>query len=63
MVNRKPSITTKELRAVQLKVEFVAALIKDTLVILTAYSLEVNCEKWKHSNCKSTLPASKSWIY
>lgn len=42
-VNRKPSITTKELRAVQLKVEFVPALIKDTLIILTAYSLEVNC--------------------
>lgn len=34
----------KELRAVQLKVEFVAVLIKDTLIILTAYSLEVNCE-------------------
>jgi len=44
IVNRKPSITGKELRAVQLKVEFFSAFIKDTLIILTAYSLEVNCE-------------------
>lgn len=44
VVNRKPSITAKELRAVQLKVEFCSAFIKDTLIILTAYSLEVNCE-------------------
>lgn len=41
-INRKPSITGKELRAVQLKVEFCSAFRKDVLIILTALSLEVN---------------------
>lgn len=44
IVNRKPSITVKELRAVQLKGEFFSAFIRDSLIILTDYSLEVNYE-------------------
>lgn len=41
-INRRPSITGKELRAVQLKVEFCSAFRKDILIILTALSLEIN---------------------